>query len=90
MIEMYAGLRMGEINALHREDIDFKNNVIHVRGTISRDKDYLPILQDETKTENGIREVPIMKELLPFWCLRSIGMKTTGTVCCSTTTCTIN
>ncbi len=66
MIEMYAGLRMGEINALHREDIDFKNNVIHVRGTISRDKDYLPILQDETKTENGIREVPIMKELLPF------------------------
>ena len=66
MIEMYAGLRMGEINALRLENIDFKKNVIRVCGTVSRDKDYLPFLQDETKTDNGIREVPIMKELFPY------------------------
>ena len=38
-IELYSGMRMGEINALHPEDIDLDNNVIHVRGTISRGLD---------------------------------------------------
>ena len=36
LIELYAGMRMGEINALKVEDIDFVNSVIHVRRTISK------------------------------------------------------
>jgi integrase len=66
MIEMYAGLRMGEINALRIQDIDFKRNVICVRGTVSRDKNYSAFLEDETKTPAGIRDVPISEELLPY------------------------
>lgn len=66
IVEMYAGLRMGEVNALRPQDIDLKNNLIHVRGTVSRDKDYQPIREDETKTPTGIRDVPIMPELLPY------------------------
>ena len=34
LIELYSGLRMGEINALKPEDIDFNLGVIHVRRTV--------------------------------------------------------
>ena len=66
MIEMYAGLRMGEINALRPQDIDLKTNVIHVRGTVTRNLENAAILEDGTKTENGLRDVPISSELLPY------------------------
>ena len=36
LIELYTGMRMGEINALRPEDIDFEKGLIHIRGTISR------------------------------------------------------
>lgn len=35
LIELYTGMRMGEINALSPKDIDFENNIIHVHKTIS-------------------------------------------------------
>lgn len=35
LIELFAGLRMGEINALYVEDIDFENDKIYVRRTIT-------------------------------------------------------
>ena len=53
MIELYSGMRMGEINALRREDIDFGNNVVHVRRTISRGMEYRDFLKDGTKTTTG-------------------------------------
>ena len=31
-LELYTGMRMGEINALRPGDIDFEKNVIHIRG----------------------------------------------------------
>lgn len=66
MIEMYSGLRMGEINALRLQDIDLKKNVICVHGTITRGLEYEIYRNDSTKTETGIRQVPIMKSLLPY------------------------
>lgn len=65
-IEMYSGMRMGEINALHPEDIDLKNGVIHVRSTISRGFDYRAYVKEGTKTYNGLRDVPISKKLRPY------------------------
>ena len=66
MIEMYAGLRMGEVNALRPEDIDLVRNVIHVRGTVTRNKDNEAIREDMTKTAAGVRDVPISLELMPY------------------------
>jgi len=66
MIELYSGMRMGEINALRREDIDFEKNVIHVRRTISRGFEYREFLNDTTKTGAGQRDVPISKRLRPY------------------------
>lgn len=65
-IELYSGMRMGEINALHPEDIDLDNNVIHVRGTISRGLDYREFVKESTKTEAGVRDIPISRKLRPY------------------------
>lgn len=65
-IELYSGMRMGEINALRLGDIDFDNNVIHVKSTISRGLDYREFVKDGTKTKTGQRDVPISKTLKPF------------------------
>ncbi len=66
MIEMYSGLRMGEINALRIQDIDLKKNVICVHGTITYGLDYEIYRNDSPKTAAGTRQVPIMKNLLPY------------------------
>ena len=52
-IELYSGMRMGEVNALRAEDIDLDNNVIHVRSTISRGLNYREFVKDGTKTDTG-------------------------------------
>ncbi len=65
-IELYSGMRMGEINALRSQDIDLKKNVIHVRSTISRGSGYRSFVKDTTKTYNGMRDVPISKKLRPY------------------------
>lgn len=59
MIELFAGLRMGEICALTPDDIDLKNNVIHVRNTVTRGINYEVKIGDKTKTPRGVRDVPI-------------------------------
>ena len=65
-IELYSGMRMGEINALRPEDIDLKNNVVHVRATITKGVDNKSFVKDGTKTESGIRDVPISETLKPY------------------------
>ena len=65
-IELYRGLRMGEINALTIKDLELDHNVIHVRGTISRNADNKPFLKETTKTEAGMRDVPICTNLRPY------------------------
>lgn len=59
LIELYAGMRMGEINALKPEDIDFENGVIHVRRTISKGLNDISHVRESTKTVKGMRDVPI-------------------------------
>ncbi|MDD3323705.1 MAG: tyrosine-type recombinase/integrase [Sulfurospirillaceae bacterium] len=56
----FTGMRTGEILALKRQDIDFKNNMIHIRSTISRFGDVKP------KTFGSIRDIPIIDTLYPY------------------------
>ena len=65
LIALYSGMRMGEINALSPDDIDFKQNVVHVRRTISMGTRGKGFLGDTTKTYAGLRDVPISNALRP-------------------------
>ncbi|WP_285946504.1 tyrosine-type recombinase/integrase [Thomasclavelia cocleata] len=64
LIELFSGLRMGEICALTPADIDFDNQVIHVRNTITRGLDYKATVGSRTKTPKGVRDVPINNYLV--------------------------
>ena len=66
LISLYSGMRMGEVNALKPKDIDFENGVIHVRATVSRGLSNHYFIKDGTKTDAGIRDIPIMDGLKPI------------------------
>lgn len=66
MISLYSRLRMGEVNALHPEDVDLKKGVIHVRHTISKGLDKRCFVKDGTKTPSGVRDVPVSNALRPY------------------------
>ena len=66
LIELYTGMRMGEINALRPEDIDFKKDVIHIRGTISMGKDWRIYRRGHTKTDAGMRDIPMNNLVRPI------------------------
>lgn len=60
LLSMFSGARMGEINALDvNEDIDFNNKIIHIRRTLTRDKNDKTVMGDYTKTKNGVRDIII-------------------------------
>lgn len=71
-----SGLRIGEALGLYWEDIDLKENVIHVRHAIVRDYVYEGNLKKEIfrignpKTPQSIRDVPVVPqvvELIKAW-----------------------
>ena len=58
LLSLYTGMRMGEINALDKNlDIDFKNKVIHVRRTLTKDKNDKTIMGSYAKTKNSVRDI---------------------------------
>lgn len=63
LIELYSGMRMGEINALRLSDVDFKNKKINICGTIENGKNYSAFRVEHTKTKNGMRKIPINVKL---------------------------
>jgi len=63
LIELYSGMRMGEINALKPEDIDFEKGYVHVCRTVVVTRKNHRFIKDTAKTEAGERDVPISKSL---------------------------
>lgn len=57
LLSMFTGLRMGEINALHVEDINLLFNTITVKRTISRGEKGEAFISDTAKTEAGRRTI---------------------------------
>ncbi len=66
LIELFTGMRMGEINALRVENIDFKKKIIRIRNTVSRGQDFRTFIKDGTKTYNGLRDIPMNKLVEPI------------------------
>ena len=67
-LALYTGLRIGEISALRWSDIDFERNLIQVNQTYQRIalklKDQkTQLIIGSTKTDSGIRSVPLSKSL---------------------------
>ena len=63
LIELYSGMRMGEIHALKPADINFEQGFIHVCRTISEGRNGRMFLKEGTKTDAGVRDIPISKPL---------------------------
>lgn len=59
LLEIYTGLRMGEINSLRPMDIDFEHRLIYVSRTISKGEGTDIFINNVPKTEAGNRAVPM-------------------------------
>ena len=59
LIQMYMGLRIGEVLALQDKDIDLRKNVISINKTLTVDENEGLIMGDTTKTYAGLRDIPI-------------------------------
>ena len=67
LIQMYMGLRIGEVLALDIDSVDIENKLLYVRRTLTNDKDFAIILGDKTKTYSGKRDLPIPDFLIPIF-----------------------
>ena len=62
VVMLFTGMRRGEVLALNiDEDVDFENNVIHVRRAVQFNGS-VPCLSS-TKTEAGVRDIPLLPQL---------------------------
>ena len=67
LLQLYTGMRIGEVLALTINDIDYKLNTITISKTLTRDKNNKAIMGDTPKTENLKRTILMtakVKELL--------------------------
>lgn len=60
---LYTGMRRGEALAISYSDIDRKKGVIHVNKKLSYAGRNKPVMEDWTKSENGIRDIPLLAPL---------------------------
>lgn len=65
-IALFTGMRIGEILALERKDIDLENKKIKITKTLTKDKNDKIILGKTTKTYAGTREIPFLDILVPI------------------------
>ena len=71
ILDLFTGLRIGELCALKWKDIDLDKQIIHVSKTLVRVQDKSQIFKtiikiDIPNTENSIRDVPIHNALIPY------------------------
>ena len=59
LLQLYTGMRIGEVLALSIKDIDYKNNTINISRTLTRDEHDKVIMGDTTKTLNSKRTILI-------------------------------
>lgn len=63
LVMIKSGLRIGELTALYRSDIDRKNGFIHVRRTITRNEVGGYTVGTNAKTQSGMRDIPLTDEV---------------------------
>ena len=70
LLDLYTGMRIGELCALQWKDFDFKNKIIHITKTLVRIKNkdknsiyHTKVIIDTPKTQNSIRDIPINERI---------------------------
>ena len=63
LLQLYTGMRIGEVLALSTKDIDYKNGTITINKTLSRNEKDKIILGNTTKTENSKRIIYISERV---------------------------
>ena len=63
LLQLYTGMRIGEILALSNKDIDYKASTITISRTLTRDKNDKVIMGNTTKTLNSKRTILIDKKV---------------------------
>lgn len=66
LIQMYAGLRIGETLALQTYDINLRAKKINVNKTLTKNLKSKVVMGKTTKTYSGLRDVPIPYSLYPY------------------------
>jgi integrase len=84
LISMFTGMRMGEVNALEVQDIDFTHKTINVCKSVSRGKYGKTVVNKSTKTKAGMRVLAINDGIAQFL-KECIGDKEKGLIFISTT-----
>ncbi len=70
ILDLFTGMRLGEILALRWNDIDFENKFISVKNTIKRLTTHnangtkTEIILDTPKTDNSFRIIPLIDEMI--------------------------
>lgn len=65
-LAIFTGMRRGEIIGLRWGDIDLENNILHVQRNVTFPKGTNDPYIGTTKTESGVRDIPIMPMLLDY------------------------
>ena len=63
LVALFSGMRIGEVLALTKDDINLKENTININKTLTRDKSDKVILGKTTKTNTGKRTIYINAQL---------------------------
>ncbi|MGK0552226.1 tyrosine-type recombinase/integrase [Enterococcus faecalis] len=72
ILALYSGMRIGEISGLKWSDIDFENNFIYVRRTVSRISDEntfnskTRLVEGTPKSTNSNRQIPLATNLKSY------------------------
>ena len=56
-------MRCGEATSLYWSDIDYKEDVIHIRKSMSRDEEDKAIISDSPKNTSSYRDIPLTEDL---------------------------
>ncbi len=79
LLSMAIGLRMGEVNALHVDAVNFTFNRLTIKRTISKGKKGEALLSDTTKTKAGKRILTMTSDVRNLL-IECIGDKTEGLI----------
>lgn len=62
-ISLFTGMRMGEVLALTISDIDLNGGYINIHRTMATDNKGNPFINEQTKTETGMRIIKVTEEV---------------------------
>ena len=63
LLQLYTGMRIGEVLALSNDCINYKNNTLTIYRTLTQDENYNVIMGTTTKTETSKRTLLIDKKV---------------------------